>query len=127
VQDASLSGEVVIVGRSTMTSQIADFDGYGQETLEEIRAKGILGTYKGATIVTLKNFKDADKKAYFPANELLVLSRDFGKFAFYGGLKSKEYEEADNWYWHYLVRRDAGLMVHHPERARRLVDANQTA
>jgi hypothetical protein len=40
---------------------------------------------------------------------------------------SKEFSELDNWYWHYLARRDTGVLVHHPERARRLVDSNQAA
>lgn len=127
VQDASLTGEVVIVGRPQMVDQIADFDGFGNETLEEIRQKGVLGNYHGATIVRLKNYKDEDGKAYLPGNEMWIMGRDSGKFAFYGGLLSKEFEEADNWYWHYLVRRDSGILIHHPERARRIVDTNLAA
>lgn len=127
VRDASLEGNVTIVGRSTMVDQIADFDGYSDETKEEIRQKGVLGRYRGANIVTLKNYKDEEGDPYIPANEMWVLSRDTGKFAFYGGLKSKEFTELDNWYWHYLARRDAGVLVHHPERARRIIDTSQTA
>lgn len=127
VRDASLAGNVTIVGRSTMVDQIADFDGYSDETKEEIRQKGVLGRYRGADIVTLNNYKDEDGDPYIPANEMWVMSRDVGKFAFYGGLKSKEFTELDNWYWHYLARRDAGVLVHHPERARRIIDTSQTA
>lgn len=47
-----------------------------------------------------------------------------GKFAFFGGLQSKEYSEQDNWYWHYVARRDSGCLVHKPERARRLIDTS---
>lgn len=126
VRDASTSGQVVIVGRPTMTDQITDFDGYGDETKEEIRDKGVLGRYRGADVVSLKNYKDEDGNSYYPGNELWVMSRDVGKFAFYGGLKSKEFMELDNWYWHYLARRDSGVLIHHPERARLLVDSNQT-
>jgi len=97
------------------------------ETLEEIRQKGVLGNYRGASIVTLKNYKDEDGASYLPNNEMWIMGRDTGKFAFYGGLKSKEFEEADNWYWHYIARRDTGLLIHHPERARRIVDSNQSA
>ena len=61
---------------------------------------------------------------YIPNNELWVMARDTGKFAFFGGLKSKEFMELDNWYWHYLARRDTGIMVHHPERAQLLIDSN---
>lgn len=121
------SGDVVIVGRPTMVDQISDFDGFGNETQEEIRQKGVLGVYRGATIVRLKNFKDEDGNAYLPANEMWVMGRDTGKFAFFGGLKAKEFEEQDNWYWHYIARRDCGFLVHHPERARRLVDSSQPA
>lgn len=127
VQDSSRSGEVVIVGRPTMTSQICDFEGFGVETLEEIRHKGVLGSYRGATIVSLKNYKDEDGQPYLPGNEMWVMSRDTGKFAFFGGLKSKEFMDNDNWYWHYIARRDTGLLIHHPERARRLIDSNQAA
>lgn len=127
VRDESSSGEIVIVGRPQVTDQITGFQGFGNETMEEIRRRGVLGTYRGATIVTLKNYKDEDGMPFLPANELWVLSKDVGKFAFYGGLLSKEFTEQDNWYWHYLARRDSGVLVHHPERARRIVDTAITA
>lgn len=124
VQDESESGNVVIVGRPQVVNQIAKFDGFGNETMEEIRRKGMIGVYHGANIVTLKNYKDEDGVPYIPNNELWVMARDTGKFAFFGGLKSKEFMELDNWYWHYLARRDTGIMVHHPERAQLLIDTS---
>jgi hypothetical protein len=127
VQDASRTGEVVIVGRPTMVDQITDFEGFGMQTLEEIRQKGVLGNYRGCDIVRLRNFKDEDGQPYLPSNELWVMGKDTGKFAFFGGLKSKEFEDLDNWYWHYIARRDVGVLVHHPERARRVIDSNQAA
>ena len=124
VSDESQSGEVVIVGRPQVVNQIAGFDGYGNETLEEIRQKGMFGVYKGSRIITLKNYKDEENNPYIPNNELWVMAKDTGKFAFFGGLKSKEFMELDNWYWHYLARRDTGIMVHHPERAQLLIDSS---
>jgi hypothetical protein len=125
VEDASISGgNTVIVGRPTMTRQIMDFDGFGNETLEEIRQKGVLGQYRGVPIIELKNYKDEDGQPYLPANELWIMTQDTGKFAFFGGLKSKEFMELDNWYWHYLARQDTGVLVYHPERARRLLDTS---
>ena len=124
VQDESQSGNVVIVGRPTVVNQIASFDGFGNETMEEIRRKGMIGVYHGANILTLKNYKDEDGTAYIPNNELWVMSTDTGKFAFFGGLKSKEFMELDNWYWHFLARRDTGIMIHHPERAHLLIDSS---
>lgn len=124
VSDESRSGEVVVVGRSTMVDQIADFEGYGDDTKEEIQRNGVLGTYRGARIVRLRNYKDSDNEPYMPANEMWVMGKDTGKFAFFGGMFEKEFEELDNWYWHWLARRDTGLLVSHPERARLIVDSN---
>lgn len=126
VSDESNSGVVTIFGRSTMVDQIADFPGFADEALEEIRARGRLGRYRGASVIQARNYKDEDGASHVPANEMWVISDDFGKFAFYGGLLSKEYVEDDNWYWHYLGRQDFGGVVHRPERSRRIVDTSIT-
>lgn len=122
VRDESESGVVTVMGRAPMVDQITDFTGFADEALEEIRARGRLGVYHGASIVAAKNFKDENGDSYIPANELFVISQDAGMFAMYGGLKSKEYVEDDNWYWHYVGRQDFGGVVHRPERIRRMVD-----
>lgn len=134
VRDESTEGSISLVGRHAMTEQISDFPGFGWETQEEIRAKGVLGVYRGATIVTLKNYREYDyrlsggaAKSFFPANELYVLGRDAGKFVFYGDMLAKSYVEQDNWYWHYLGRRDVGALISHPHRMRRIVDSTTAA
>jgi hypothetical protein len=134
VRDESRDYEITIVGRSTMTDQIMDAlttnssnPGFIPETNEMLLARGVLGVYRGARIVTLKNWKDDMETPFFPANEMYVIGRDASKFAFWGGLMSKEYTEQDNWYWHYLARRDFGGVVHRPRRLRRLVDTSITA
>jgi hypothetical protein len=126
VRDESESGVITLYGRSTMVDQIASFTGFADEALEEIRMRGMLGTYRGASVVQVRNWKDEDGVSFIPANELYVVSQDAGLFATYGGLKSKEYVEADNWYWHYIGRQDFGGVLHRPERARRFVDTSIT-
>ena len=126
VRDESMSGVVTIYGRSTMVDQIADFSGFADEALEEIRSRGRLGVYRGASVVQVKNYKDEDGTSFIPANEMYVVGDDAGRFATYGGLKSKEYVEDDNWYWHYVGRQDFGGVLHRPERARRFEDTNIT-
>lgn len=131
VRDETNQFDVSIVGRSTMTDQIQDLlltsnsVGFLPATSEEISRNGKLGTYRGAQIVTLRNFKDDQNESFFPANELFVVAKDASKFAFWGGLKEKEWIENDNWYWHFAARRDFGGVVHRPERLRRIVDTNQ--
>lgn len=129
VRDASRQRVVTIVGRETMTGQIitkltanSTYPGFLPETNEEMISKGILGNYRGAQIVTLVNYLDAYDAPFFPANELYVIAKDASQFAFWGGLQAKEFEELDNWYWHYLARKDFGGVVHRPNRIRRLVD-----
>lgn len=134
VQDESKTSEVTLLGRSTMTGQIIDElvgsssngAGFIPESNEEMIRRGVLGTYRGARVITLLNHKDDEDVSFFPANELYVVARDASKFAFWGDLFTKEYDEQDNWYWHYLARRDFGGVVHRPERLRRIVDTNIT-
>lgn len=133
VRDESRDFEVAIVGRTTMTDQIMDLltaqssnPGFLPETNEQLLRQGVLGTYRGAKIVTLKNFKDAEETPFFPANEMFVIAKDASKFAFWGGMMSREFSEQDNWYWHYLARRDFGGVVHRPNRLRRIVDTSIT-
>lgn len=135
VRDVSRTFDVTIVGRATMTDQIMDAllgtnnngAGFLPETNEALIQRGVLGTYRGAKIVTLKNFSDDVNVSFFPANEMYVVSRDASKMAFWGGLMSKEFTEDDNWYWHYLARRDFGGVVHRPNRIRRIVDTSVSA
>lgn len=124
------SGEITIVGRATMLDQIVDelvtgnYAAFLPQTNEDLLRRGVLGTYRGARLVRLRNFKDDEDVSFFPANELFVVARDASKFAFWGGLLSKEWTEEDNWYWHYIARRDFGGLVHRPERLRRVVDTS---
>lgn len=134
VREESLSFDISIIGRATMTDQIMDQllgtnnngAGFLPQTNEQLLQRGLIGSYRGANIITLKNWKDDMDIAFFPANELYVVGRDASKFAFWGGLMSKEYTEDDNWYWHYLARRDFGGVVHRPSRLRRVVDTSIT-
>jgi hypothetical protein len=129
VRDESRDFDVAIVGRSLMTDQIIDalttngtWGAFLPETNEDLLRRGVLGTYRGAKIITLKNYRDDVDRPFFPGNELFIVGRDASKFAFWGGLMSKEYTEEDAWYWHYIARRDFGGVVHRPSRARRIVD-----
>lgn len=130
VEDASntVGVPITIVGRATMTRQILDGLAAGgasflQETNEEIRRTGRLGVYRGANVVTLNNHRDGNGKSFFPANELWVISPNAAKVAFYGGPRT--YENVDrNGYWEYVMSINAGVLVHHTDRVRRIVDTS---
>lgn len=134
VRDESGQFELAIVGRITMTDQIISelnangaYTGFIPETNEQMLQRGVLGTYRGCRIITLRNYDDDTRTPFFPANELWLVGQGASKFAFWGGLLSKEYVEEDNWYWHYLARRDFGGAVIRPERLHRIVDTSIAA
>lgn len=140
VREASRQREVTIVGRETMVGQIINllttggtgttagsFPGFIPETNQQLIDQGVLGVYRGCKILTLVNYLDAYDTSFFPANEMYVIAKDASQFAFWGGLSAKEWEEQDNWYWHYLAKKDFGGVVHRPNRIRRIVDSSQSA
>lgn len=118
---------VTIIGRASMVDQISEFNlGFDPEATSEIRAKGRLGVYRGANVVQVINYTDEDGASYIPANELWVFGGTVGKFAAYGGMQVKSWDENTVDYRHYRARKDVGGLVHHPEQARRIVDGSVT-
>lgn len=118
---------ITILGRAQVTDKIADFDhGFDPEALAEVRLRGRLGTYRGASVITLHNFQDEEGEAYMPANELWVFAGSVGKFVAYGDLQVRAWDENTSDYRHYRARKDFGGLVHHPEVAWRIVDGTVT-
>jgi hypothetical protein len=114
---------VTVIGRASMIDQISDFDlGFDPEATAEVRARGRLGVYRGATVQQVINYADEDGLSYIPANELWVFGGDVGRFAMYGGLITRTWQENVVDYTHYRARKDVGGLVHHPEQSRRIVD-----
>lgn len=133
VKDASMSEDVTIIGRRAMTDQIVDeitqdnaYTAYVPETNEDLLRRGKVGTYRGANVVELRNYLDADGNSFFPANELYVVGRNAAKTAFFGGPQVKEFLEDDNWFWHYIYKVSMGVVVYRSDRVRRLVDSTVT-
>jgi hypothetical protein len=118
---------VTIIGRAAMVDQISDFNlGFDPEATEEVRAKGRLGVYRGANIIQVLNYTDDSGTSFIPANELWVFGGTVGKFALYGGLQVKSWDENTVDYRHYRARKDIGGLVHHNEQSRRIVDSAVT-
>jgi hypothetical protein len=116
VQDETLEDQVAIVGRASMIGQLMDeIEGsglYDNASEEILRTGTIRGTYK-----------DGNDRPFFPEDELWVVGRDASKVGFFGGLKAWEWTPDGGDYFNYQARRKAGFVVHHPERARRIVDS----
>jgi hypothetical protein len=118
---------VTVIGRASMVDQISDFNlGFDPEATAEIRAKGRLGVYRACNVNQVVNYTDDAGLSFIPANELWVFGGTVGKFALYGGLVVKAWDENTVDYRHYRTRKDIGGLVHHPEQARRVVDSSVT-
>lgn len=130
VMDSTLDDNVVVVGRRTMIGQLVslltssgNYSMFMPNVNEDLMRRGVLGQYKGATITTLKNYRDDESVPFWPANELYVVGRDASKFGFWGGPKSMQWTD-HNWYWNYQTRQDFGGGVFYPEKLRRIIDNN---
>jgi len=122
---------ITIIGRAAMIDKVSDIvaagSAFADAAAEELRARGMVGTYRGASVVRVFNYTDENGVSYIPANELWVFGGGVGKFAFYGGTQTKSWDENTVDYRHYRGRRDIGGLIHHPEQARRIVDSSVTA
>lgn len=132
VRDESKSREVSIVGRSSMTDQFVyeilgnnpTGSGYLPTTNEDLLRRGVLGTYFGANIVSLTNYTDTNDMPFIPNNELYVVARDASRTFFWGGMRTREWTEEANDYWHFKATKEVGTLVHRPERIHRIVDTS---
>ena len=132
VRDASRSRDVAIVGRSTMTDQFVyqilgtnnNGSGYLPQTNEDLIRRGVLGSYMGANIVTLNNYADENNRAFVPANELYVVAKDASRTFFPGGMRTNEWLEQANDYWHFRARKEVASAVIHSDRLGRIIDTS---
>ncbi len=118
---------VTVIGRAAMVDKIADFTPqFNPIAFEEVRQRGFIGTYKGANVLVQQQYVDEEGLQYIPANELWVMGGLAGKFALYGGLQVKSWDENTVDYRHYRARKDIGGLINHPEQLIRIVDSSVT-
>lgn len=126
VQDTSNSDQISIIGRATMVNQIADeiqdSGWFVPETNETIRRTGVVGQYRGANVLMLRNYKDPNDVPRIPANNLWVVGADAAKVGIWGGMRAQEWTPQGGFYWNYQGWRDAGFALRKPEHVRRIVD-----
>lgn len=131
VQDEVGAEDVTIFGRHTMVNQIVtellDQNGFTPETNEQMLRNGVLGTYLGAKIIKLRNYRDRYRRPFIPGNELYVAAKGATKVGFWGGLFQQEWDEPGGWYWHAHGRRKLGMAVRKREYIRRIVDTGRGA
>lgn len=105
-----------IIGDSTLTDQIMDFDGFTEEIQTQILKTGRLGVYRGATIMSLPEVLDpVTGKSIVPQNRLYVVSKKIGYAGTYGKAKSGQERSIEDWTWNARIDKEYGAVVTDPE------------
>lgn len=116
------NSQIQIVGRAAAVDELTGMSGFTQSenSLDEIRALGYLGTFKGAAVRRLSNFVDEDDNSFFPSDELWVISPGAGRFVLYGGTRPNGWVEPALRKVHTDTRRTVGGAVFQPQVVRRI-------
>lgn len=119
-------GVKVVVGAKAAMNPITKFAGYWkdetganktgiQSVLEEIMAKGKVGTYYGAPLLSIDQIYDnpADYNAQIPTDKVLVIAENVGEFITYGEPKWKEWSDMNPTppMWNVETYQQFGLIV----------------
>lgn len=116
------NSQIQIIGRAAAVDEITSMSGFTQSenSLDEIRALGYLGTFRGAAVRRLSNFVDENDNSFFPSNELWVVSPGAGRFVLYGGTRPNSWVEQALRKLHTDTRRSVGGAVFQPQVVRRI-------
>ena len=117
---------VTILGRAAAIDNLSELTantswaagaafGLNESAAEEARRNGFIGTYKGANVVVLVNYTDADGTPYVEDDSLWILGGNAGVFANYGGVRTKTWIENTSDYYHIRARQDIGVLVNQPQ------------
>jgi hypothetical protein len=111
-------GQVSIVGTHTSLAPILDFEGYTDTQKDEIMRTGNLGVYRGANLVKLEEFLDADDLEVIKHDTIFIVTRKAGYVDDFGAIRSREIIDAEHDEFSILMRKEWGFTVLYPEYVR---------
>lgn len=96
---------VVIAGRYSALFPMLGFNGYSDAALEEIRRTGIIGTYKGAQVLVLRDAPNRffNNEALVPADRIYLIGSDKGGVIYEDDMSALDYETVDVEEQHFRV------------------------
>lgn len=101
----------VVLGDMLLTNQIRDFDNFDDDAKKEIRLNGMIGTYRGATILSLPEVKTPTGEILVPKNRLYVVSQEIGYAGTYGDAKSGQETSIEDWTWNARIDKEWGMCI----------------
>lgn len=95
---------VTILGRYSALFPILGFEGYSNEALEEIRRVGMIGTYKGANVVVIRdNYNPFYKQPSVPLDRIYLVGGEKGGTFYEEDMSALDYEVVDVEEQHFRV------------------------
>lgn len=108
-------GQVSIVGTYNGLSGIMDFAGYTDTQKDEIMRTGKIGVYRGANIVRLDEFLDADGQDVIKDDMVFVVVRKAGHVDDFGELQNDEITDKEHNEFSIIIRKKWGFTLLYPE------------
>jgi len=113
---AGLGNGVSVVGTHQSLAPILDFPGHTDAMKDEIQRTGDLGVYRGARLVKLEQFLDADDLEVIKHDKLFVVTRRVGYVDDFGAMRSREVVDPEHDEFSIIMRKKWGLTVLYPEK-----------
>lgn len=113
---AGLGNGVSVVGTHQSLAPILDFAGHTDAMRDEIQRTGDLGLYRGAQLVKLESFLDADDLDVIKQDTIFVITRKVGYVDDFGAMRSREVVDPEHDEFSVIMRKKWGLTVLYPEK-----------
>lgn len=104
-------GPVSLIGTHASLAPILDFSGYSDATLAQIERTGSLGVYRGANIVKLEEYLDADDKQVIANDRIFVVSQKAGHIDDFGAMRVREVTDQEHDEFSVIMRKMWGLTI----------------
>lgn len=114
-------GPVSVIGTHASLSPILDFTGLTDATKEQIERTGSLGSYRGANLVKLEEFVDADDVKVIRDDRIFVVAQKAGHIDDFGELRNREIVDAEHDEFSIKIQTMWGLTVLHADKMAKIV------
>lgn len=109
-------GKVNVYGTHNSLMPIMDFAGYSDQTLRDIEMTGNLGIYRGANLIKLEEFTDADDAEVIQDNKIFIVPTTIGHIDDFGPMRERELIDPEHDEFSIIMRKHWGFTVMHDNK-----------
>jgi hypothetical protein len=107
---------VTVVGTHQSLAPILDFAGYSDATKRDIERTGNMGVYRGANLVKLEDFLDADGNEVIQQDKIFIITQSIGHVDDFGEMRVREVLDPEHDEFSIIMRKQWGFTVLYPEK-----------